>query len=208
MIMKGVMVLTYGYCRCSTNESKQDIDRQKRELRKLGVKDANIYFEYESGTKTDRVQLARMLESVQPQDTIATTEVSRLTRSTKQLCEIIELAKAKRLELIIGTFRVDCRTELDPMTDGMLKMMGVFAEMERNMISQRVKSGMENAKAKGAVIGRPAMSIENLPTAFLKNYPLYSSKQITQDGLARLCGTSRQSVNKYIKLYRESAKPN
>jgi DNA invertase Pin-like site-specific DNA recombinase len=193
--------MLYGYARCSTNEERQDIERQKRELKKLGIKDKNIYLEYESGTKADRVQLQRLLETVQSGDTIATTEVSRLTRSTKQLCEIIELAKEKRLELIIGTFRVDCRKDLDPMTDGMLKMMGVFAEMERNMISQRVKSGMENAKAKGAVIGRPSTTVETLPVPFLKHYPKYAAKQITQLELARLCDMSRQSISKYIKIY-------
>ena len=193
--------MLYGYARCSTNESKQDIDRQKRELKKLGIKEKNIYFEYESGANTERVQLNRLLDTVQSGDTIAATEVSRLTRSTKQLCEIIELAKDKRLELIIGTFRVDCRKELDPMTDGMLKMMGVFAEMERSMLSQRVKSGMENAKAKGAVIGRPQTTVENLPPSFLKHYPKYTAKQITQQELARLCDVSRQSISKYIKIY-------
>ena len=197
--------MLYGYCRCSTNETKQDIERQKRELKKLGIKDNKIYLEYESGTKTDRLQLNRLLEAVQSGDTIATTEVSRLTRSTKQLCEIIELAKEKKLELIIGTFRVDCRKELDPMTDGMLKMMGVFAEMERNMISQRVKSGMENAKAKGAIIGRPITTVDTLPVLFLKHYPKYAAKQVNQQELARLCGISRQSVSKYIKIYKQSA---
>lgn len=49
------------------------------------------------------------------------------------------------------------------MTDGMLKMMGVFAGMECNMISERVKCGMANAVAKGKVIGRPNTMIENLP---------------------------------------------
>jgi DNA invertase Pin-like site-specific DNA recombinase len=53
--------MMYGYARCSTNEGKQDIDRQKRELKSLGVDDNNIYFEYESGTKTDRVQFNRLL---------------------------------------------------------------------------------------------------------------------------------------------------
>ena len=101
--------MLYGYARCSTNEDKQDIDRQKRELKKLGVSDSNIFLEYESGSKADRVQLNRLLTTIQSGDSIATTEVSRLTRSTKQLCEIIEFAKEKRLELIIGTFRVDCR---------------------------------------------------------------------------------------------------
>jgi DNA invertase Pin-like site-specific DNA recombinase len=195
----------YGYARCSTNESKQDIDRQKRELKKLGISDANIYLEYESGARTNRAQLTRLLSSVKQGDTIATTEVSRLTRSTKQLCEIIELAKEKQLELIIGTFKVDCRHGLDPMTDGMLKMMGVFVEMERNIISQRVKSGMENAKAKGAKIGRPTTTINNMPTQFLKHYPKYTAKQITQEELARLCGITRQSVSKYIKVYKEEA---
>jgi len=197
--------MLYGYARCSTNEHKQDIDRQRRELRRLGIKDSDIFLEYESGTKADRIQLNRLLMTVQPGDTIATTEVSRLTRSTKQLCEIIELAKEKRLELIIGTFKVDCRHGLDPMTDGMLKMMGVFAEMERNIISQRVKSGMDNARAKGSKIGRPSTTTDNLPKSFLKHYPKYIEKQITQDELARLCGITRQSVAKYIKVYSQES---
>ena len=192
--------MMYGYARCSTNEDKQDIDRQRRELNKLGINNKEIFLEYESGSKTDRLQLNRLLSTIQTGDTIATTEVSRLTRSTKQLCEIIELAKEKRLELIIGTFKVDCRHGLDPMTDGMLKMMGVFAEMERNIISQRVKSGMENARAKGAKLGRPTTNIDNLPVSFLKHYPKYTTKQITQEELARLCGITRQSVSKYIKI--------
>jgi DNA invertase Pin-like site-specific DNA recombinase len=202
----GVNVLMYGYARCSTNEKQQDIDRQKRELKKLGITAKNIYLEYESGAKTDRVQFNRLLETVKEGDTIAATEVSRLTRSTKQLCEIIDFAKTKKLKLIVDTFTVDCsKDELDPMTDGMLKMMGVFAEMERNMIRQRVKSGMENARAKGAPIGRPSTTIDNLPAPFLKHYPKYTAKQVTQEELARLCGVTRQSVSKYIKIYKQES---
>ena len=81
--------MIYGYARCSTNEEKQDIDRQKRELFKLGVSDDKyIYWEYESGTKEDRPELKKLFDIVKSGDTIATTEVSRLTRSTKQLCDI------------------------------------------------------------------------------------------------------------------------
>ena len=83
--------MIYGYCRCSTNESRQDIDRQKRELRQMGVADKDIFFEYENGSKADRIQLQRLLAVIQSGDTLFTTEVSRLTRSTKQLCEIIEI---------------------------------------------------------------------------------------------------------------------
>ena len=194
--------MVYGYCRCSTNESKQDINRQVRELKNLEVDEANIYFEYDSGTKADRLQLGRLLEQVQEGDTIVTTEVSRITRSTKQLCEIIELVKEKHLKLVLGGFVVDCsKGELDAMTDGMLKMMGVFAEMERNMISERVKSGVQNARAKGKVLGRPKVGVENLPEDFIRHYPLYKQRKINQMELARLCNCTRQSIAKYTKLY-------
>ena len=145
--------MIYGYARCSTNEELQDINRQVRELKQQGATEETIYQEYESGTKADRTQLNRLLNLVTSGDTIVATEVSRVTRSTKQLCDIIELVKERHIKLVLGSFVVDCTKELDPMTEGMLKMMGVFAELERNMISQRVKSGMENARAKGKTIG-------------------------------------------------------
>lgn len=171
----------------------QDINRQKRELKALGcIDEKSIYWEYESGTKADRVELNRLLDHVKTGDTIVTTEVSRITRSTKQLCEIIERVKEKQLRLVIGGFVVDCsKGELDAMTDGMLKMMGVFAEMERNMISERVKSGMANAIAKGKVIGRPNTIMDNLSTSFIKRYSKYKIGQINKTELARMCGMSR-----------------
>ena len=58
--------MMYGYCRCSTLEKLglQDIDRQIRELEKLGVKKENIFSEYESGAKVERIQLNKLLEIV------------------------------------------------------------------------------------------------------------------------------------------------
>ncbi|WP_270943114.1 recombinase family protein [Romboutsia lituseburensis] len=197
-------MITYGYARCSTDETKQNIDRQVRELKEMGASKENIYLEYESGTKVDRVELQKLLRVVEPGDTIVTTEVSRITRSTKQLCEIIEFVQDKQLKLILGAFVVDCsKGELDPMTEGMLKMMGVFAEMERNMISQRVKSGMQNAKAKGKTIGRPVVTSDDIPTIFLKHYPKYKNNQINVSEFARLCSMSRNTIYKYIRLIEE-----
>ena len=106
---------------------------------------------------------------------------------------------------MIGGFIVDCsKGELDAMTDRMIKMMGVFAEMERNMISERVKSGMVNAVAKGKVIGRPSTTVENLPSSFVKYYPKYRSGQINKTELARLCRMSRQSIYKYVGIYEKA----
>ena len=192
--------MIYGYCRCSTNEKKQDIDRQVRDLKELGVERGNIYLEYESGTKVDRVEFNRLLEVLKDGDTVVSTEVSRITRSTKQLIEIIELAKEKHLKLILGGFVVDCSKELDPMTEGMLKMMGVFAEMERNMISQRVKSGMSNAIEKGAVVGRPKVSIDDISDNFKKYYDIYKKNNLKKIDLVNMSRLSRPTVDKYIKI--------
>lgn len=195
--------MIYGYARCSTSEERQDIDRQKRELYALGVPDdEHIYWEYESGTKTDRPELNKLLNRIEEGDTIVTTEVSRLTRSTKHLCEIMKIIQDKKLKLDIGgSFVVDCsQGEMDPMTEGMVKMWGVFAEMERNLISQRVRSGMQNAAVKGKQIGRPKTTKDDLPDKFWKYYQLYKKKDINLSELSRIMKCSRSSVYKYIKI--------
>lgn len=192
--------MIYGYARCSTNEKMQDINRQVRELKRQGASDETIYLEYESGAKTDRAELHKLLSAVNSGDTVAATEVSRITRSTKQLCEIIEFAKGKHLKLILGNFVVDCSKALDPMTEGMLKMMGVFSEIERNITSQRVKSGMENAKAKGKQIGRPTVTADDIPSVFHKHYPKYRQGQLSKKDLSRLCELSYPTVYKYLRL--------
>ncbi|MFR2886633.1 MAG: recombinase family protein [Clostridium butyricum] len=192
---------TYGYARCSTNENMQDITRQIRELKEFGVTDTTkIYKEYESGTKTDRPELCKLLETIQEYDTLICTEVSRISRSTKQLCEIIELAKEKHLKLIFGTFALDCTKQLDVMTEGMLKMMGVFAELERNMITERVKSGLKNAQTKGKKIGRPATDADAIPSIFYKHYPKYKNEEINKKEFSRLCNLSYPTIYKYLHL--------
>lgn len=193
--------MNYGYVRCSTNEKRQDIDRQIRELKRRGIDKRYIYCEYESGTKINRIELNRLLDVVEKGDSITCTELSRITRSTKQLCDIIDVAKEKHLKLILGDFIVDCtKDKMDAMTEGMLKMMGVFAELERNMISERVKSGLENARDKGKVIGRPSIRKEDIPEKFLRNYKLYKDNNLSKVALSRICNLSRPTVNKYIKL--------
>ncbi len=195
--------MVYGYARCSTNEERQDIDRQKRELFALGVtEDKYIYWEYGSGIKDDRAELQKLLDVIVEGDTIATTEVSRLTRSTKHLCEILQIVQDKKIILNIGgSFVVDCsQGKMDPMTEGMIKMWGVFAEMERNIISQRVISGMKNAAAKGAKIGRPEVTKDTLPDKFWKYYSLYKKDEMSITDFAKVLGASRTTIYKYISI--------
>ena len=135
-------------------------------------------------------------------DTIITLEVPRLARSTRQLCEIIEIVKAKKLKLIIkGSITVDCTLgRLDPMSNAFIQMSGVFAELELGMIRDRVRSGMANAKAKGVRLGRPQATVDDIPAVFLRHYPAYRNKQLNVSELARVCDLSRTTVYKYLNL--------
>ena len=192
--------MNHGYARCSTNETKQDIDRQVRELKAAGAE--SLFVEYEHGDTDEKKQLSLLLEQARPGDTIITTEVSRLSRSTKQLCEIIDRIQKQKLRLeIIGSITIDCRSgELDPMTKAFLQMSGIFAELELSMIRARVRSGMANARAKGAKIGRPQATVDDIPAVFLRHYPAYKKKQLNVSELARVCDLSRTTVYKYIGL--------
>lgn len=192
--------MIYGYSRCSTNESKQDLNRQNRELKKAGAE--LIFQEFEHGDTEHKKELERLFSTVSAEDTIITTEVSRLARSTKQLCEIIDTIQEKRLKLeILGSISIDCRNgELDCMTKAFLQMAGIFSELELNMIRSRVKSGMANAKAKGVAIGRPKTTLDSIPESFFKYYPMYQSKQINGVEFCKLSGIGKTSLYKYLKL--------
>ena len=193
------MSKTYAYARCSLNEDKQDINRQIRELKAQGAEE--VIFEYEHGDQIKK-NLNLLLDTVQPGDTIITLEVSRLSRSTQQLCEIIDIIRNKRLRLVIvNSITIDCRDgKIDPMSEAFMKMAGVFAELELQMIRSRVKSGMANAKAKGKQIGRKPTTKEDIPAVFYKHYLAYAAKKMNVSELARICKLSRPTVYKYLKL--------
>ena len=189
-----------GYSRCSTNEGKQDINRQVRELKEAGAD--VVYMEYEHGDAKVKSQQQTMFAEAEAGDTITVLEVSRLARSTQQLCEIIELIREKRLRLVIvGSITLDCREgQADPMSEAFLQMAGVFSQLELAMIRARVRSGMANAAAKGVRIGRPQVTADNIPANFLRHYPAYKKGQLNVSELARVCDLSRTTVYKYIEL--------
>ena len=189
-----------GYSRCSTNESKQDIGRQVRELKEAGAE--LVYMEYEHGDAKIKSQQQAMFTEAEPGDSIIVLEVSRLARSTQQLCEIIEIIRQKHLRLVIvGSITLDCRDgQADPMSEAFLQMAGVFSQLELAMIRARVRSGMANAAANGAKIGRPQTTKDSIPAIFLRHYPAYKNGQLNITELARVCDLSRTTIYKYISL--------
>ena len=191
---------TWGYARCSTTEDKQDINRQIKELKAAGAEE--VVFEYEHGDAKVKQNLHMLLSTATEGDTIITLEVSRLTRSTQQLCEIVEVIKSKKLRLIIvGSITVDCRNgQIDPMSQAFIQMSAVFAELELAIIRARVRSGMKNVIDKGVKVGRRPTTKDDIPAVFYKHYPAFSAGKMNLSELARVCNLSRPTVYKYLKL--------
>ncbi len=195
------MSKSYGYARCSLAEEKgQDLNRQTRELTAAGAEE--IITEREHGDSKSKPNLDFLLEHMETGSTLIVCEVSRLSRSVLQFCEIMEIIKEKHLRLVVlGSITVDCRNgDIDPMSAAFLQMASIFRELEKNILRARVHSGLANAKAKGKQIGRKPLTKEDIPVVFLKHYPSFQSGNMNVSELARICGLSRPTVYKYIKM--------
>ena len=193
----------YGYARCSLAEEKgQDLNRQTRELTAAGAEE--IITEREHGDAKKKPNLDFLLEHMEEGSTLIVCEVSRLSRSVLQFCEIMETIKEKHLRLVVlGSITVDCRSgEIDPMSAAFLQMASIFSELEKNILRARVRSGLANAKEKGKQIGRKPTTKEDIPAVFTKYYPSYMNGTINVSELARLCELSRPTIYKYIALMR------
>ena len=190
--------MTLGYARCSTDENKQDVQRQCDELIEMGAD--CVYWEYESGCKRNRSELGKLMRAVKEQDCIVTTEVSRISRNLADLCAFIEFVKSKRLKVVVGSLIFDCRVEPNVYIEGLLKMMGVFGEIERNLIVERVKSGLKHARGNGVKLGRPKLTLANIPPIVTDLYSQYLGGALTKTEYAKACGVSRPTLNKYLQM--------
>ena len=103
--------------------------------------------------------------------------------------------------MIVGSITLDCgHGQADPMSEAFCRWRVVFSQLELAMIRSRVRSGMENARAKGRQIGRLQLTADDVPSGFLRHYPAYKNKQLNVSELARVCDISRTTAYKYIGL--------
>ena len=190
-----------GYSRCSTSSDRQDVSYQIKELVEKWVKKEDIYFEYESGAREDRPILNRILQDMSKGDSLYVTDITRLSRSTKQLCSIIDFINTNKMRLVIGSLDVDCRSDnIEPMVEGMLKMMAVLAELDRKMKVYQINLGLKNAIKSGKTLGRHKTTKEDIPDLFYKYYPMYKNNQINKKEFSRLSKLSYPSIYKYIGI--------
>jgi DNA invertase Pin-like site-specific DNA recombinase len=178
-----------GYARASLE--KQAIDRQLDELAAAGVAPPHIYQEKITGTKRDRPELNRLLDALHEGDTVVVLELSRISRSTKDLLEIVDL-----IHRCGANFRSLNESWLDTTTPQGQLIFTIFAglcQFERDLTAERTRSGLKAAAARGRVGGRPATEPEQVAEVQELRRAKVRIEQIVAD-----TGLSRATVNRII----------
>lgn len=180
----GDKIMLVGYARVSTEE--QSLNRQIDMLVDYGVDKRNIYQEKISGMKSNREQLDKMIDELQEGDTVIITDLTRISRSTKDLLNIIDRVKAKgaSIKSIKDTW-LDTSSD-NPYNSFLLTVMSGLSQLERDLISQRTKEGLKSAKARGRNGGRPSKRNDKADTVGLLYREGYKIVDIVkQTGLSR-----------------------
>ena len=171
-----------GYARMSTVE--QNLDRQVDALKTADAE--NLFIEKVIGRKSDRPELMKMIELLRVGDVVVISELTRLSRSTKDLFAIVDMIKAKGADI-----RSLKETWLDTTTPQGALMMTIFAglsQFEADLTAQRTREGLAAARARGRFGGRPKTSAEQIQRA-LKMY----DGGFSVDETCKSCGISKST---------------
>lgn len=181
-----------GYARVSTID--QNLDRQIDALRAYGIDDRLIYREKISGTKRDRPELQRMLRELQQGDTVVVADLTRISRSTKDLLDIVDQIKEKQafIKSIKDTWLDTSST--NPYNSFLLTVMSGLSQLERDLTSQRTREGLAAAKARGRNGGRPSKQNEK---GDMVRALADSGMKIAE--IVRQTGLSRSTVNRILR---------
>ena len=137
-----------GYARVSTDE--QNLDAQTDALKEVGAE--RIYADTMSGTKRSRPKLDAMLDQLREGDVVVVTKYDRLARSLRDLLDIIEAIKERGAGFRSLAENIDATT---PAGQLIFHVFASVAQFERERISERTREGLEAAKRRGRVGGRP-----------------------------------------------------
>lgn len=177
-----------GYVRASTTD--QNTARQEVLMESLGVD--QVYIDRMSGKNTDRPELRRMMTFVREGDTVIVESISRFTRNTRDLLELVEKLSAKGVEFVSKKETIDTTT---PTGKFMLTVFGAVAELEREYILQRQREGVAIAKDNGVYKGRKPIQPPELEKVMVK----WRRGEITAAEAMRQMGMSKSTFYRKVK---------
>ncbi len=177
-----------GYVRISPAD--QNTARQELLMEQLGVDE--VYIDRMSGKNTNRPELKKMMEYVRRGDTVIVESISRFTRNTRDLLELVEKLSAKGVEFVSKKETIDTTT---PTGKFMLTVFGAVAELEREYILQRQREGVAIAKDNGVYKGRKPIQPPELEKVMVK----WRRGEITAAEAMRQMGMSKSAFYRKVK---------
>ncbi|EJR28756.1 recombinase family protein [Bacillus mycoides] len=190
----------YGYARVSTQE--QNLARQLKQLKEYGCE--YIFEEKTSGATTDRPELQKMIESLQSNDVIVVTDLTRISRSTQDLFKLIETIKEKgaSIKSIKDTW-LDTTSD-NPYNAFLLTVMAGVNQLERDLIKMRQREGIAIAKEQGKYTGRPK-EFSHKSAKVKHAIELYEQGNKTVNEICKITGLTRSTFYLRLKEYQNNA---
>lgn len=177
-----------GYARVSTQD--QNLNRQIDTLKENGA--IKIYQEKVTGTRRERIGLNKMLDSLENGDIVIVAELTRLSRTTKDLFEIIDTIHSKGAEI-----KSIKETWLDTTTPQGKLLFTIFAglsQFERDLIADRTRDGLVSARKRGKTLGRPKKYQDKKETIL----QMYNSKDYSINDIINATGISKTSLYRLV----------
>lgn len=184
--------MVYGYARVSTRQ--QDLSRQ---LDLLDRYECNkIYTEKISGVRANRPELNKLKKRVKENDKIIIESFSRLGRSTKDLIDLVYFFEKKGVKVISIKENFDTQT---PQGKLMMTVFQAFSQFERDIIVERTKEGLESARARGNIGGRPRVD----PALIQHALNLYQKEGKAVVDICAQTGLKRSTFYRYLSLEKD-----
>src|SRR6266852_7483247 len=193
MTFETIRAMLIGYARVSTQE--QTLDLQKDALEKIGC--IKIFSDVVSGAKTERKGLQEALEYVREGDSLVVWRLDRLGRSLKHLIETITKLNNRKIGFKSITENIDTTTSGGKLV---FHIFGALAEFERDIIRERTQAGLQAARARGRVGGRPKARTLDTAKKIAMAQSLYDDKNNTIDEICKTLNISRATLYRYINV--------
>lgn len=181
-----------GYARVSTDD--QNLDMQRIAIEKYATEqnmELILYVEKISTRKAERTELNNALKAAAPGDRFVVYKLDRLARSTKELYQLTDEMTKRNVDFVSINDSFDTTT---PTGRAMFGMLAVFAEFERDIIQQRTLAGLEAARKRGRLGGRPAIDVATKR----RIVKLFENGESAAD-IAKEYGIGRSTIYKILK---------
>lgn len=182
-----------GYARVSTQD--QNLDRQRNQLRQDGCE--RIFEEKVSGVKSDRPELRRMLDALRKDDVVVVAELSRLSRSVRDLFNIVGQIHETGAEL--KSLKEPWLDTTTPHGRLLFTFFSGISEFERELIRQRTIEGLAAARARGHKGGHPFLDAKRINLAL----KMYESRTCTVAEITQATGVSKSALYSYLHAKKE-----